>query len=592
MVHPLETGEGVYIDLRSIPISMAGLFGGWPAALVAGLIAGTFRLFAGGAGALAGIAVISLAGMLGTAFNIWLRGKLPHFRDLAIFCAILAFGDVLIIQTLPENPEIAALQSAPIRWVATVFLTALLASSAVVAEVRRRADTQILKLYEAAFQALPEPLNVKDPNGRFVLANPATAALMKARSSEELIGHTDRDFYPENVATGLLAVEAEAVAKGAAKVVEQQISFDDGRETMTLSTLKVPFYAPAGNLIGVITHNRDITEKMHLLKALENSEKQIKAALDNMADGLIMFDAQLVVVMCNEQYRAMFPLTQDLRVPGTPARAILEASVARGELSGIPSTQVSAFIDNAMSRLRQAGTVEFPLFDGRWVESRTTPLADGGCLVVCSDITRSKQHAQELRSLNDRLEEMAMTDGLTQLLNRRAFDSCLSAELSRLAEANAELSLLLVDVDHFKSFNDSYGHAAGDECLKEVASIVRSVARRPGDRAARYGGEEMAVILPNASASSALAIAEDLRRRVRDRNIEHVGSERGSVTVSVGVATLEAHAPAVAPAQFVNLADEALYRAKASGRDSVCGPANEHKSIKTLADVAKGIRRR
>ncbi|WP_159948689.1 GGDEF domain-containing protein [Rhizobium sp. 18065] len=163
-----------------------------------------------------------------------------------------------------------------------------------------------------------------------------------------------------------------------------------------------------------------------------------------------------------------------------------------------------------------------------------------------------------------------MTDGLTGLLNRRAFDAALAAELERCHAVDGGLSLLLVDVDHFKASNDSYGHTAGDGCLKQVAGAVRAIARRLGDCAARYGGEEMAVILPQASREVALLIAHELRNRVLELDIVHPTSGKGLLTVSIGVATLCAESIAAPSSEFVTRADEALYCAKASGRDAVC----------------------
>lgn len=575
MSHPLETAEGVFIDLRTIPLSIAGLAGGWPAALIAGSVAGIFRIVSGGAGMIAGLSVIFFAACLGAISQIMTGARIPTIRELLVFCTLLALGDLFVIQMMPQSLEIAAVQQHPLRWFAIVFITALLSSSAVFAELRRRADTSKLRMYEAALQALPEPLNVKDREGRFVLANAATAKLMGASSEAELVGRADCEFYPTEVATRLRVDEEQIIAARTAQLIDQRISFADDRDELILSTLKAPLLDQKGQLLGIITHNRDITENRRLMKALADSERQAQAALVNMADGLIMFDPDLNVIFCNEQYRAMFPLTRDLRTAGTPARAILEAAIARGELTGIPADQAKSFIDNAMARLRVPGTVEFPLYDGRWVESRTTPSADGSCLVVCSDITRSKKDALELRNLNEALVEMAMTDGLTGLLNRRAFDTSLTMELGRSSETNLSLSLLLIDVDHFKAFNDRYGHTAGDACLKEVASTVRTVTRRPGDRAARYGGEEMAVILPNTSNEAALELADDLRIRIRDLQISHLGSDKGVVTVSIGIATFDGGDLPVSAAELIDQADQALYRAKAAGRDLVCSGQGE-----------------
>ena len=131
------------------------------------------------------------------------------------------------------------------------------------------------------------------------------------------------------------------------------------------------------------------------------------------------------------------------------------------------------------------------------------------------------------------------------------------------------MSLLLLDVDRFKAFNDTYGHTAGDDCLRAIAECLRAVAHRPTDRVARYGGEEIALILPDTPEEGALTLAHKLRNRIRALEIAHTGSEKGIVTASIGVATLTNHTIGPDAGRLVLRADEALYLAKASGRDLV-----------------------
>lgn len=579
MTRPLELNSGIHIDLRTIPVSIAGLFGGWPGALVAATIAGAFRWWLGGAGTTPGLAVIALSAAIGAVCAGRLAKPTSGFIELALFSGLVALGDLAVVLIMPQDTARNLLQQSAPLLLATIFVTTFLASMAMHAEQRRRDASRTLRIYEAVIQSLPESLNVKDRQGRFILANPATAKLMRARSEQDLIGKSDIDFYPADLAETFRADECHIIHGYHTMTIEQEIAWP-GCSPITLSTLKAPLLDENGVLIGLITHNRDLTEKKKLIRALADSERRAQAALSNMADGLIMFDADLNVIFCNEQYRSMFPLTADVRVPGVPARTILETAMARGELTGIAPEAATAFIDGAMARLREAGTVEFPLYDGRWIESRTTPSDDGGCLVVCSDITRAKRDEQNLRDLNEKLVEMAMTDSLTGLLNRRAFDTSLVTEMSRSQGSDAGLSILLMDVDRFKAYNDTYGHTAGDDCLKRVAQTVRSVARRPGDRAARYGGEEMAVVLPNTSAASAIAIARELLERIRNLDISHAGSEKGIVTASIGIATLGVESRHLLTSQFIGRADEALYRAKASGRDCVLA-WEEERSRKT-----------
>ena len=176
---------------------------------------------------------------------------------------------------------------------------------------------------------------------------------------------------------------------------------------------------------------------------------------------------------------------------------------------------------------------------------------------------------EELLKLEKRqAQKLAWTDGLTGLNNRRAFDERLSEEWSRLQETGESLSLLLLDVDHFKSFNDNYGHQSGDECLRQIAGVIGECIRHTGDFAARYGGEEFAVVLPRAEMARAQEIAERIRARVLDHQMDHIGSATGKVTLSVGAASTgnRSHPGA---GELLAAADRALYVAKGSGRNRV-----------------------
>jgi diguanylate cyclase (GGDEF)-like protein len=167
------------------------------------------------------------------------------------------------------------------------------------------------------------------------------------------------------------------------------------------------------------------------------------------------------------------------------------------------------------------------------------------------------------------LGDLAERDGLTGLRNRRAFDEQLQRVWQQSLRDRSGIAILMIDLDHFKSYNDFYGHQAGDACLCHVANLVQRFARRPLDIAARYGGEELAVVLYQVSREHALAVADQLRFTVEAARVEHRGAPtRGLVTVSVGVAWLEV-ALELTPEQTVQLADQALYAAKLAGRNEV-----------------------
>jgi diguanylate cyclase (GGDEF)-like protein/PAS domain S-box-containing protein len=186
---------------------------------------------------------------------------------------------------------------------------------------------------------------------------------------------------------------------------------------------------------------------------------------------------------------------------------------------------------------------------------------------------------QTLRDMTDEklaqiaLEQLATRDGLTGLANRRCFDETLHAEWARAQRQRQPLSLLMVDVDNFKAYNDANGHLGGDECLKRIATAVAS-EMRANDLVARYGGEEFAVILPNQSLKGAASVAERIRTRVEQLQVPNSLAPGQHVTVSIGAATAMA-SPENSASDLVAIADAALYRAKHMGRNRISMPLSE-----------------
>ena len=176
-----------------------------------------------------------------------------------------------------------------------------------------------------------------------------------------------------------------------------------------------------------------------------------------------------------------------------------------------------------------------------------------------------------LKKRTDLLEQLISIDGLTEVPNRRFFDQNFSQEWRRAIRQKQPISLIMLDVDHFKDFNDHYGHSRGDDCLREVARALSGQLRRSGDFVARYGGEEFAVVLPDTNLDAAQIMAERLRSGVETLSIEHGYSSVSDVmTASVGVATALPRQDSQ-PSELLELADDLLYQAKHAGRNQIKG---------------------
>lgn len=253
----------------------------------------------------------------------------------------------------------------------------------------------------------------------------------------------------------------------------------------------------------------------------------------------------------------------DAEMPGMDGFAVCAALKAEPLLSEIPVIFVTAHMGPEFElRCLEAGAVDF----------LSKPVNPPVLLA------RARTHLR-LKQLTDALREMASIDALTGLANRRSFNEHLEREWGRCTRQDQPLSLLMVDVDHFKLFNDRYGHPAGDACLGSVAGAVRLALLRPGDMAARYGGEEFVLLLPNTPASGAMQIASRVQELVAVLNLPHETSPTAShVTVSIGAAWLvpdagsrDASLPLPSADRLLACADTALYHAKKGGRNTVRG---------------------
>jgi diguanylate cyclase (GGDEF)-like protein/PAS domain S-box-containing protein len=192
-----------------------------------------------------------------------------------------------------------------------------------------------------------------------------------------------------------------------------------------------------------------------------------------------------------------------------------------------------------------------------------------GVLIIVRDIAERKSSEALLMQAYQAVERLAVADPLTGLANRRRFDEYLRVEWQRAIRDENPLALLMVDVDHFKLYNDTYGHLQGDACLKQIADSALDVVSRSGDLVARYGGEEFAILLPGTGHEGAMKVAAEVCQALRSRQLPHGANPHGIVTISVGCATMVPRMHQE-PASLIDIADRALYTAKLQGRNRIC----------------------
>ena len=191
-------------------------------------------------------------------------------------------------------------------------------------------------------------------------------------------------------------------------------------------------------------------------------------------------------------------------------------------------------------------------------------------LIVLSQLRQRMAMERQIRHAHQTMRDMALTDALTGLGNRRRLDNSLADEIRLARRQGSALSLIMLDVDHFKRYNDQYGHAAGDDCLSAGRAGDPQAVKRPGDLAVRYGGEEFTVLLPNTDSAGAIQVTEDILQSIRALKLAHAGHPLGYVTASAGITTRHPVDDTITPASLLKAADTRLYEAKQQGRNRWC----------------------
>ena len=300
--------------------------------------------------------------------------------------------------------------------------------------------------------------------------------------------------------------------------------------------------------------------------ALEMNHQCLQEAIDALPLGVAVYDQHDRLLQFNTKAREQAPYREGGALVGQTYEALIRRALARGAIPDALGREDEWLRERLAGRGQLDRPLLRPLADGRWMHlyEISTP---SGCLVMARlDVTELVRKSEALERSNQLLEQLSVTDALTGLANRRQFDQHLYREWQRSMRNRQALSLLLVDIDHFKRYNDHYGHLAGDACLRQVAGILYDCAQRSGELVARYGGEEFALLLPATDSTAAMTVAQRCMNELARARIAHADSPTADcLTVSIGVATVVA-GPDLVPESLVRSADEALYQVKSSGR--------------------------
>ncbi len=328
---------------------------------------------------------------------------------------------------------------------------------------------------------------------------------------------------------------------------------------------------------GVLNIIRDISERKRAEQSREFHQSLLGAIHEVSLDAVLVVNEEGKAVSYNRRFAEVWRITSP-DVPTCLLKPTIEVSDEQLLAHCVDSTKDPKAFRERVQELyadREANDhCQFELKDGRTLERYTTALrTEGGTYLgrvwFFRDVTERRLAEQELKAAYKTVEKLAGVDPLTGLANRRRFDECLGTEWRRGMRDRKPLSMVLIDVDLFKPYNDTYGHVRGDGCLKQIAESATDVVTRPGDLVARFGGEEFAIILPNTDLAGALLVASEVGAALRHRNLRHEASPYGLVTISAGCATMMPQ-PGMHASDLIERSDAAMYEAKRGGRNRVC----------------------
>ena len=411
-------------------------------------------------------------------------------------------------------------------------------------EAARQESQRMRQLLERAVEALPVGIDIFDEQDRLVLYNQQLSRMYPYIDYAEHLGKGFVDILRYSVSRGLIpsakgreeAWIAERLSEHGSSTSTLVQRLSDGRWINIYETR-----TPENYVVAVRLDITNLIEQRQALEAAQQAAQQarqlLQDAVESLPAGLALFDAE-----------DKLPISAPMIVPGSTFEQIARYGAERGQYPDAVGNE-EAWLAQRMADHRAANhAVLQRLPEGRWLQADERRTPQGGIAGVRTDVTQLVRKEQELAAANAKLALLSTTDGVTGIGNRRRFDERLATEWMRCGRHQLPLAVILIDIDHFKLYNDHYGHLAGDECLRRVAQLLQGTIRRADEVAARYGGEEFVLLLP-------------------DVPLAHPRSPTAPyITASMGIASLVPR-PGTSSDTLVHAADAALYRAKYGGRN-------------------------
>ncbi len=464
----------------------------------------------------------------------------------AFFLHQSSFLEVFILNVSPHEAFTRAFYAAVFIFLGFLFLRT---------HARRKQRDEEHRKQSAAIEASMDGIAISDQEGVYVYVNQAYAVFSGYESPREIIGRPYGLFYDETAVERMERSIAPVLQKSGRWRGELIAKRKNGSTYFQEASLTM---LEDGGRVCIV---RDITWRKRNEERLRRSEQFLNMIFDSIRDPFSILDKDFTIIRVNEAYAQL----KNKPVQELIGRKCFEALQDRDSVCEGCVVEKSFHSADPCAKDKHV-----TLHNGAdaWVEIYTYPILDeegrvSHVIEYTLDITDRKKSEEEKRRLIEKLEHLSRTDGLTGLLNRRALTESLSYEIDRAGRYDAELSILLCDIDNFKKINDRYGHDAGDRALQMISATLRTLLRKT-DIAGRYGGDEFMLVLPETALQGAESLAEKLRSAMENTESLFQDSTPVRLTMSIGVSSLDEGGKSMD--SLIKRADDAMYASKQAAR--------------------------
>lgn len=437
--------------------------------------------------------------------------------------------------------------------------------------VRKQTEEDLrdaIKRFEDIVQGTTNLVTIVDGQGRYLFVNHAAEKVFGI-APKELIGCSAfENIYEEDKYFTIQAFNGWVINKKENATFENRLIGKDGEIREMLWNVNINYHEDGSvNIVNSIA--RDMTEEKKVRKKVEESEELNRAILNSLSAHVCILDDKGFIINTNTAWKKFAENnTFDGHGYGEGVNYVELCMNSFGAFSNGSDSVGEGIVSVINGKCKEFNHVyecSSPM-EQRWFHMKVSRVEG----IQPVKVVIAHENITEIKKTEQKLKELSETDGLTGIANRRVFNETIEKEWMRAMRNSSPISLIMADIDHFKAYNDTYGHLKGDECLKFFAKTLRSVCRRPIDLPARFGGEEFVILLPDTDALGAEKVAQEFMRVLSELKMSHSGSMVNEfVTASIGISTLVPERGEGCD-KIIWFADDALYEAKNSGRNRIC----------------------